>query len=212
MFINALKYHFKKELFCVIFIAVAILLLSKSVFAESDNIIKTGYFFPNFSLAGPFCKNDKSYLGLTEQKSYSLNSIRAEFILIEFFSIYCPVCQKHADRFNDLHRLIEKDDLISRSMKMIGIGTGNNTNEIEYYKKYFNITFPCISDPDFKIHKTFKEPRTPLLILVDKRTVPYKVLSVLNFHKNSENILQDIRDVIHNMQSRISKPKPLSLN
>jgi len=188
-----------------------ILLLSKSVFAESENIIQTGYFIPNFSLAGPFFKNDKSYLGLTEQKSYSLNSIRAEFILIEFFSIYCPVCQKHADRFNHLHRLIEEDDLISRSMKIIAIGTGNNTNEIEYFKKYFNITFPCISDPDFKIHKAFKEPRTPLLILVDKRTVPYKVLSVLDFHKDAENILQDIRKVIQNIQSKISKPKTLSL-
>ena len=188
-----------------------ILLLSKSVFAESENIIKTGYFFPNFSLAGPFFKNDKSYLGLTEQKSYSLDSIRAEFILIEFFSIYCPVCQTHADRFNHLHKLIEKDDFIGRSMKMIGIGTGNNTNEIEYFKKYFNITFPCISDPDFKIHKAFKEPRTPLLILVDKRTVPYKVLSVLDFHKNPENLLQDIRNEIYSMQSRISKHKTISL-
>jgi len=94
---------------------------------------------------------------------------------------------------------------------MIAIGTGNNTNEIEYFKNYFNITFPCISDPDFKIHKAFNEPRTPLLILADKRIVPCKVLSVLDFHKDAENILQDIRKVIYNIQDRVSKPKTLSL-
>lgn len=180
----------------------------KSIFAENQHTtLKPGNYFPNISLPVQFHTNDKAYLGLALKKSYALNNIQAEFILIEFFSIYCPVCQKHAEQFNHLHRLIEKDNLISRNTKMIGIGTGNNSKEVEYFKQYFNITFPCIADPDFRIHKALHEPRTPLLILVQKQSVPYTVLSVLDFTKTPENLINEIRDEIHRTQSVILKQK-----
>jgi peroxiredoxin len=203
-------YRFGKICCFIIFIVFVTFLLSRNIFAESRNVINAGDCFPNIALAGSFCTEDRTYLGLTEKKSYTLNSIRADFIVAEFFSIYCPVCHIHAVKFNRLHKLIEQDNFISKNTKMIGIGTGNNNTEIEYFKNYFNIAYPCIADPDFTIHKSLKEPRTPLLVLVDKRANPYKILSILDFTKEPEILLQDIRSEIRNTQSRITKQKTVS--
>ncbi len=76
---------------------------------------------------------------------------------------------------------------------MIGIGLGNNSREVSYFKKYYNIPFPLIADPDFKIHKDLKETRTPLLALIDKRTKFFKISAILDFTKEPEILLNDIK-------------------
>lgn len=76
---------------------------------------------------------------------------------------------------------------------MIGIGLGNNSKEVSYFKKYFNVSFPIIPDPDYKIHKALNETRTPLLAIIDKRTNPYKILTILDFTKEPEALIEDIR-------------------
>lgn len=199
-----LNYRFRKLVCFVSFIILFLYSLPYGIFADTYSIRK-GNSFPNISLEGPFFQNDKRYLGLSEKKVYSMNNIRAEFVLIEFFSIYCPVCQTNADKFNRLHKLMEKDNLIDRKMKMIGIGIGNNNNEVEYFKKYFSIQYPCMADPDFRIHKSLNEPRTPLLIIIDKRTTPYKIVSVLDLSMEPESLIKYIRDEIHNIQSSMFK-------
>jgi peroxiredoxin len=199
-----LNYRSSKLVCFLCFIILFLYSLPYDIFAGTYSIEK-GNIFPNISLEGPFFQNDKRYLGLSEKKTYSINNIHADFILIELFSIYCPVCQTHADKFNRLYKLIEKDDLIGRKMKMLGIGMGNNNNEVEYFKKYHGIQYPCIADQDFRIHKSLNEPRTPLLIVIDKRTAPYKVVSVLDFSREPESLIKYIRDEILNIQSSTFK-------
>lgn len=78
-------------------------------------------------------------------------------------------------------------------MKMLAIGTGNNAREVAHFRKYFNVPFPILADPDFKAHEALKKARTPLILLVDKRSRPYKVIAVLDPRKGAEVLLQDIR-------------------
>lgn len=183
----------------LLYLAMTCFLLRNSL-ADQRDVVKPGDHFPNILLTGPFCPEDKKYLGLSGQKSYSLNNTRTDFILAEVFSIYCPVCQKDAAKFNKLFTLIEGDNFINKNMKMIGIGAGNNSNEVLYFKKYYNILFPCISDPDFKIHKALKETRTPLVIIIDKRSQPYKILTILDFTKEPEKLIEDIRAEIRKIK------------
>ncbi|OHE59983.1 MAG: hypothetical protein A2Z47_03390 [Thermodesulfovibrio sp. RBG_19FT_COMBO_42_12] len=165
----------------------------RNSFADRHDTVKAGDCFPNIPLIGQFCQEDKKYLCLSGRKAYSLSHIQADFILVEIFSIYCPICQKHADKFNRLHKMVQEDSLVSKNMKMIGIGAGNNDREIAYFRKYFNISFPLIPDSDYKIHKALKETRAPFIAIIDKRSKPYKILTILDFNKEPEILLKDIR-------------------
>lgn len=186
-------------------IIISLLLINSfdnPVFAGKEASLKIGDYFPNIPLNINLSKEDIKYLGLTGKKEHYLKNIHTGFLLIELFSIYCPVCQTKAEKINILQRLIEKDGFLNNNLKLIGIGTGNNRDEIEYFKKYYKIAFPCISDHDFKIHKALHEPRTPMIVLIDKRTSFNQILYVFDINKEPDALLQDIRNEV---QKRLLK-------
>ncbi|MDD5450954.1 MAG: TlpA disulfide reductase family protein [Desulfovibrionales bacterium] len=159
--------------------------------------MKAGDSFPDIPLSGSLSSNDEKYLGLLGRKAFSLSDIRPKVLWIEVFSIYCAVCQRQAAKFNRLYELVQKDDLISGNMKMIGIGTGNNDKEVAHFRKYHDVMFPLIADPDFKVHEALKKARTPLVILLDKRSRPYKILTILDPASPTETLIKDIRAELH---------------
>ncbi|MFZ5993445.1 MAG: peroxiredoxin family protein [Thermodesulfobacteriota bacterium] len=159
--------------------------------------MKAGDSFPNIPLSGSLSPDDEKYLGLLGRKAFSLSDIRPKVLWIEVFSIYCAVCQKQTTKFNRLYELVQKDDFIRRNMKMIGVGTGNNNKEVTHFRKYYNVMFPLIADPDFKVHEALKKARTPLVILLDKRSRPYKILTILDPARPTETIIEDIQATLY---------------
>ncbi|MEW6570419.1 MAG: TlpA disulfide reductase family protein [Nitrospirota bacterium] len=154
--------------------------------------VREGDPFPDIPLAGIFSEEDWRYLGSLKEKGRSLSRIRSDFLLVELFSIYCPVCQKNAPKLATLYNSVQGDNFLKRNIKFIGIGAGNNLRETEYFKKYFSVPFPLIPDPQFKIHKALKDARAPLLIIVDKRKNP-RIVAVLDFTKAPADLMKDIR-------------------
>lgn len=187
---------FKKSIYCLCLFTLSLCFILMESAQGKETTIKAGDSLSDISLTCLFSQKDKQYLGFSNRRTYSLSCIRAEFILVNCFSIYCPVCQSHADKFNRLYKLIQEDNLIKKNLKLIGIGLGNNMKEVNYFKKYYNIPYPLIPDPEYKIHKAFKETRTPLLIIVDKRKNPYRISCVLDFNKEPETLLEDIKKEI----------------
>gem|GEM_PF-342461 len=196
-----------------IFILLCCLLPVNSL-ADKHTAVKSGDYFPNISLTGPLLLEDEKYFGLSTQKALSLRDIQAGFLLVEVFSIYCPVCQKHAAKFNKLYNLVQRDNFVGSNMKMIGIGTGNNSTEIAHFRKYFDVPFPLFPDPDFKVHAVLKKTRVPLVVIVDKRLLPYKILTILDFNKEAETLIGDIRAELHKIKksSPGAKSKNISRN
>ncbi len=186
-------YRFQNILCFLCFFSLFYCLFSSNSSAGQDIAVKAGDRFTNIPLTGAFTLEDRKYLGLSDKKAHSLSDIRAEFILIEVFSIYCPVCQKYSTKFNQLYDLVQRDNFFKRNIRMIGIGMGNNSKEVSYFKKYFNILFPLIPDPDFKIHNALKKTRVPLIILLDKRSHPFNILTILDFTRDPEALIEDIR-------------------
>jgi peroxiredoxin len=194
LFKNNFNCNIFRNIFCLFCLPILFYCFLLSIsYADQHTAVKPGDRFPNISLTNQLSIEDKKYLGLSVQKAHSLSCIRASFILIDCLSIYCPICQAHADKFNRLHKLIQEDNFLSSNIKMIGIGLGNNSKEVTYFKKYFNVSFPIIPDPDYKIHKALNETRTPLLTIIDKRANPYKILTILDFTKEPEILLKDIK-------------------
>jgi len=125
-----------------------------------------GEQLPVINLPIPKNPEERNYLGLSGSGSFKIPQIKAKVVIIEIFSMYCPYCQKDAPGVNELFRLIETNPDIKNKIKLIGIGAGNSSYEVEVFKKTYTIPFPLFPDKDFTIHKVCGEVRTPYFMVV----------------------------------------------
>ena len=151
----------------VVSLLAGLILFADSAYGAEK--ISPGATLPQFTLTAPDGPEIKEYLGLKNLKTFTLSQIPAKFILIEFFSLYCPICHKQAPAANKIYKVIRQDPALNKDIKMIGIGTGNNQREVEAFKTNLRVPFPLFTDIDFKIHKKIGEPRTPFTILTTNK-------------------------------------------
>lgn len=115
----------------------------------------------NFLLPAPTGTAYQQYLGISSDKPFSLAEIKAKVVIIEIFSMYCPICQREAEHVNALFRLIQADPGLRDKIKLIGIGAGNSDFEVDFFREKYSIEFPLFSDTGLLIHKKVGEVRTP---------------------------------------------------
>lgn len=133
---------------------------------------QVGGALPDFDLAVPKDAAEKNYLGLSRglplfgKETFKIQQIKADVVILEIFSMYCPHCQAEAPRVNDLYAKIDKNPSLRGKIKIIGIGIGNNVYEVGTFKKKYKIPFPLFTDEDFSLHKKFGEVRTPYFIVI----------------------------------------------
>lgn len=160
-------------------------------FRESK-ALTTGKNLPQITLNLNDNSSTQHYLGLKSSKSFSLSQIQSKLILIEIFSLYCPICQKQAPISNKIYKYIQQNADLSKDVKMIGIGAGNNQREVGVFRETFRVTFPLFTDPDFAVHKKLGEPRTPVTILTTKHG---KILSV------HHGVIEDVEEFIQQIKA-----------
>jgi thiol-disulfide isomerase/thioredoxin len=125
-----------------------------------------GEVLPVINLPVPKNPDERNYLGLPGSGLFKIPQIKAKVVIIEIFSMYCPYCQKDAPGVNELYRLIENNADVKNKIKLIGIGAGNSSYEVEIFKKTYNVPFPLFPDKDFIIHQACGEVRTPYFMVV----------------------------------------------
>ncbi len=133
------------------------------VFAGTDPPQK-GDLLPEIILSVPQDPENQKYVGLPGEGQFTISQVKADVVLVEFFSMYCPYCQAEAPNVNKLYNKIEKNSNLKNRIKLIGIGVGNSPYEVSIFRKKYAINFPLFPDADFSIHKTIGEVRTPYFI------------------------------------------------
>jgi peroxiredoxin len=152
----------------LMFLAAMTLLFSMLVFPAlaANKPPEKGEVLPVMNLPTPKNPDERSYLGLSGSGLFKIPQIKAKVVIVEIFSMYCPYCQKDAPGVNELYRLIENNPDIKSKIKLIGIGAGNSSYEVDVFKKTYTVPFPLFPDKDFTIHKACGEVRTPYFMVV----------------------------------------------
>ena len=140
------------------------LLLSSYLVVAATKPPGVGGVLPEITLSVPPKPEHQKYLGLTGEGRFIIPQIKAEVVILEIFSMYCPYCQNEAPIVNELYRTIENNRNLKEKIKLIGIGVGNSSFEVDVFRKKYNIEFPLFPDGDFSIHKIVGEVRTPYFI------------------------------------------------
>ncbi|MDD5476156.1 MAG: TlpA disulfide reductase family protein [Syntrophales bacterium] len=144
--------------------AILFLVATAASAGETTKAPEVGQEFPNISLPFPEARAHRDYLGLQRGNSFGLSQVKAEVVIVEILSMYCPFCQAEAPKVNELYAMIENDEKLRGKVKIIGIAAGNTALETDLFRKKYDVPFPLFADGDFVLHKAFGEVRTPYFI------------------------------------------------
>lgn len=125
-----------------------------------------GDLLPKIVLAVPNNLDHQKYLGLSSETTFTILQIKASIVIVEIFSMYCPFCQAEAPALNELYYKIQNNSSLKDRFKLIGIGAGNTTFEVEHFRNTYKIPFPLFPDDVFSIHKKIGDVRTPYFFAV----------------------------------------------
>lgn len=178
----------------VAFIAIMLVLAAAAALSAATQPPQVGSSLPEMKLPKPVDSGDLKYLGLSGSGTFKADQVKAQVLIIQIFSMYCPYCQKDAPNVNRFFGLIESNPRLKGKVKILGIGVGNTQFEVNTFKKKYKVEFPLIPDNDFIIHKIVGEVRTPYFMVVKlngakKLEVVY---SKLGAHENVEAFLAEV--------------------
>ena len=78
-----------------------------------------GESFPDIALPIPVKADYREYLGLTGKGQFKISHIKADVVIVEIFSMYCPYCQREAPNINELYKLISQKNDLKHKIKII---------------------------------------------------------------------------------------------
>jgi thiol-disulfide isomerase/thioredoxin len=152
-----------------------------------------GSMLPQFKVTGPDSPETKTYLGLKDTKPFALSQVKTKFVLLEFFDVFCPVCQKNAPKINQIYNLLKEDKKLGKDIKLMAITLGGSPKDLEVYKQNYKAEYPLFVDSKNEIENKVKEKVkfVPLLLLLDNKG------KVLMSHggeiKNFDALIAEIR-------------------
>ena len=148
-----------------LFIFICLMFCAHTIHAGGLTPLKNEIFH-DITLPIPDNAVEKNYLGLEGKDSFAVSRIKADLVILEIFSMYCPYCQREAPIVNELYRIINQRKDLKDKIKIIGVGAGNNRFEVDVFRNRYNIQFPLFSDESFFVHKALGEVRTPYFIVI----------------------------------------------
>lgn len=154
-----MKIHFSWWQVVLCFLAISAVASAGKTPAVGDPLV-------DLRLPTPESADTRDYLGLPPGDSFPVTAIAGKILVIEIFSMYCPHCQREAPAVNRLYQAIGNSETLRDRVKLIGIGVGNSTFEINHFRMHYSVPFPLFPDEDFTVHKAIGEVRTPFFIVI----------------------------------------------
>lgn len=119
-------------------------------------------------LVSPPTVGERAYLGITAD-TFKFADVQADIIIVELFSLYCALCAKQAPAAAELFSLAQKQSAPQRRIVLIGIGAGNNADEVARFQKQHTVPFPLVPDQNVIVARSMKMAMTPSFIVFKKQ-------------------------------------------
>lgn len=148
--------------------------------------------FPDVTLEGSLTAEQQAYLGVSGER-FSVADIQGEYLFIEGYSMYCPICQRDAPHMNAVFEKI-RAAAEEGGLKFLGIAFGNTSFETAFYRKKYNVQFPLVPDADYTAHKALNEVGTPTFYIVRLGAAPEIVYKHEGEAKGEEFLLRIIEE------------------
>ena len=142
---------------------------------HADDTPAEGDMFPKLKLPLPQKMHEREYLKVAKGPFF-LSQIDSEVLIVQIFSMYCPHCQKEAPNVNALYEAITAKPEIKSHIKVLGIGAGNSSYEVNAFRDCFKIEFPLVPDEDFTAHKRLGQVGTPYFFVLWKKPGGWQVV------------------------------------
>lgn len=176
----------------VLFVLLAITSTGHSEQSDDDSIM------PELLLATPESEQHRNYLGLSTQpgEMFKVSDIKADLLVIELFSMYCPYCQKEAPLVNELHQKMEEKNAKGLSIKIIGLGASNSQFEVEHFGDTYGVEFPLFPDKDMSMYKALEGAGTPGFVgyKLKGSSPPVAILRNSGGFYSADDFLQELID------------------
>jgi thiol-disulfide isomerase/thioredoxin len=195
-------------------ILVLFLAASSSVLAVKGSggkikpILKKGDYFPVISLQTQLDPQDSAYLGIEGSAQLKISDIKTDLVMVEVMSVFCGVCQKMADVFNEVYALVEADPEMKGKVKMVGISLGDIDSDVKAFREGLKVPYPIIPDPKSAAHAEIGNKYTPFTVFV-RQGADGKPGLVVKTHEtpndNAKEIVEEIRAYIKMDISNIRK-------
>lgn len=158
--------------------------------AHAQNAPSGDTLFPDLPLSGELTQEQLDYLGVSSTP-LRLSDVKAEYLFVEVFSMYCPYCQRDAPGVNKLYERARKSGLGDR-LRFVGVGTGNTQYEVSFYADKFATPFPLLPDEDYALHSALGNVGTPYFLLL--RNAGRDKLEIVFAYEGSPESLEKMFD------------------
>jgi hypothetical protein len=151
------------------FILIAFIVLSLHWFLVSPlDAMSPGSTLPGFQIPMPDSPEIKAYLGVKGSQTFSLSQVPAKLLVVEFFDVFCLVCQKDAPILNRLFKFIQEDQDLSKNIKMAGFALGSDPQDLAIFRRKYKVEFPLFADPKKLVQTASKITAVPLIVVANK--------------------------------------------
>jgi peroxiredoxin len=122
----------------------------------------------HLKFSGTLSEADQNYLGLEKPGAFTLQDIKAPYVLLEIMRTTCPHCVAQVPALNQLYKLVANSDLKDK-LKIISVGETDSESALKQFKAAHKVPFALVADSNCAIGSAFAVSGTPTTVLVDKR-------------------------------------------
>ncbi len=158
----------KRNLWWVLATFLGVLMFCAASLPAAEAEPKVGLNLGNVAFSAPITAEDAAYLGLAAPADFTLQDIKAPYVIIESFHSTCPHCLAQAPMVNAFFKKVSDDAKLKDQIKFVAVAQGQDQKVAKMWKTVKKVPFAVVPDTDWKLSKAMKFPHYPVTMLVDK--------------------------------------------